>query len=116
MKFDIRSGWRLAARYALFSTVGLVLLANTFLTLNARAVTLTSQLAFVRSASAPLTGSLIVNTDIPTRISVHVDDGVETWTRHFFDYNTAHSIPMAGFRPDRTNVMTVTLWDKTHEA
>lgn len=115
MKFEMGRSWRFAARHTLFSAAGLFLLIKSLFALDATAAALTSPMSFAKSATAPLTGTLQVSTDIPTRVSVHVDDGVETWTRHFYDYDTAHSLPMAGFRADRTNLLTVTLWDKTHE-
>lgn len=105
--------WRLAARHKLFCAAGLIFLANALSTPKIAAASLTSSVTFTKSANAPLTGALAVNTDVPTRVSVSVDDGVETWQRNFFDYNVAHSLPMAGFRPDRTNQMTITLWEKS---
>jgi hypothetical protein len=43
---------------------------------------------------------------------VSVWDGTNTWQRNFVDYTNVHSTTLAGFKPSRTNAITVTLWDK----
>ena len=47
-----------------------------------------------------------------TRVSVSVDDGTEIWERRFYDYATVHSVPLLGFKPGRTNEITVTAYDR----
>jgi hypothetical protein len=114
MKQELERRRRFAGRRALASLVGFFLI-NTFLAPELLAAALTSPMVFNNSESAPLTGTLVVNTDVPTRVSVSVDDGVNSWQRPFFDYGLSHSLPMAGFRADRTNRLTVTLWEKSQE-
>jgi hypothetical protein len=41
-----------------------------------------------------------------------VDDGATTRERHFYDYGTTQSIPLLGFKPGRTNMITVTVRDR----
>jgi hypothetical protein len=53
-----------------------------------------------------------VATDDYSRISVSVNDGQETWMRNFYDYSLAHTVPVLGLRPSRTNVITVTTFDR----
>src|SRR4051812_47004210 len=76
------------------------------------AITIVSGPAFVKAAAAPLAGTLSVATDVPSRVSVSVTDGTETWTRNFFDYSLTHSLPLFGFKPGRDNEITVTVHDR----
>ena len=67
---------------------------------------------FTPATNAPLAGVLQLTTDDYTRVSVTVDDGTDAWTHRFYDYGTAHSLPLLGFKPGRTNQITVTVWDR----
>ncbi len=78
----------------------------------AQGVTILQGPAFTPSSQAPLAGTLALKTDVPSRVSVTVNDGVEPWQRNFFDYETSHSIILAGFKAHRTNVATVVVTDK----
>jgi len=71
---------------------------------------------FTKAPNAPLAGVLKLTTDIDTRVSVSVDDGSQTWAHDFFDFAKEHSIPLYGFRPSRTNSITVTLYDTQRNA
>lgn len=61
--------------------------------------------------AAPLAATLAVGTDSSTFVSISVNDGVETWNRNFFDYGTNHSEILLGFKPNRTNQITITVRD-----
>ena len=76
------------------------------------AITIVSGPGFVKATAAPLAGTLSVATDVPSRVSVSVTDGTETWTRNFFDYSLTHSLPLFGFKPGRDNEITVTVHDR----
>jgi len=78
----------------------------------AKAVTILSGPSFTEATNAPLAGTLQLTTDVPSRVSVSVNDAVETWERDFFDYGTNHSVPLYGFKPGLTNEITVTVWDR----
>ena len=41
-----------------------------------------------------------------------MNDGTNTWERNFLDYTNVHSTTLLGFKPGRTNVITVTVRDK----
>ena len=73
------------------------------------AVAIIESPSFAKADQAPLSGILSLTTDQPSRVSVGVDDGFTTWERDFYRWETAHSIPLHGFKPDRTNVITVTI-------
>jgi hypothetical protein len=76
------------------------------------AVTVLSGPFFTKTTNAPLAGVLQLTTDQDTRISVSVNDGTDVWERRFYDYTTAHSVPLLGFKPGRTNEITVTAYDR----
>ncbi len=81
-----------------------------------QAITISSGPAFMQAAPAPLAGTLQLTTDAASRVSVSVSDGVGTWKRDFYDYGTSHSVPLFGFKPGRTNNITVTVWDRFRNA
>jgi hypothetical protein len=83
--------------------------ATTFKT---AALTITSGPIFTPASNAPLAGVLQLGTDVPTRVSLSVWDGTNTWQRNFLDYTNVHTMTVLGFKPGRTNAMTVTVWDK----
>ncbi|MGO8675137.1 MAG: aryl-sulfate sulfotransferase [Limisphaerales bacterium] len=79
---------------------------------NAEALTILSGPSFTAASAAPLAGTLNLTTDVPSRVSVFVSDGMENWERDFYDYGTSHYVPLFGFKPARTNSITVTVWDR----
>ncbi|HLH53135.1 MAG TPA: aryl-sulfate sulfotransferase [Verrucomicrobiae bacterium] len=83
---------------------------------SAPAVTLLSAPSFTPSTNAPLAGLLRVTTDVDTRVSVSVADGITSWTRSFHDFGQDHSIILAGFKPNRTNQIQVTVIDRGQNA
>lgn len=80
------------------------------------ALTVLSGPSFSPAAVAPLAGVLALTTDTDSQVSVSVNDGIETWERNFFDYGTNHSLMLLGFKPGRTNEITVTVHDKYRNA
>jgi arylsulfate sulfotransferase len=82
----------------------------------AHAVAILSGPSFTPATNAPLAGLLELTTDEDSRVSVSLDDGTATWERRFYDYGTTHSVPLLGFKPGRTNVITVTVQDKFRNA
>ncbi|EEF58996.1 aryl-sulfate sulfotransferase [Pedosphaera parvula] len=77
-----------------------------------QALTIVSPPSFTSAVNAPLAGTLQLTTDQPSRISVSVNEGTNTWTKNFYDYSTVHSMPLLGFKANRTNVITVTVKDR----
>ncbi len=88
------------------------LLAGMELPFCSRALTITSGPFFIEAANAPLAGTLQLTTDQASRVSVSVSDGQGSWQRSFYDFATTHSVPLLGFKPGRTNQITVTLYDR----
>ncbi len=80
--------------------------------LYAHAVTILSGPTFTPATKAPLAGLLQLTTDADSRISVLVSDGTDYWQRDFYDYATTHSVPLLGFKPDQTNQILITVYDK----
>lgn len=79
---------------------------------SSQAITILSGPTFTPATNAPLAGALQLTTDTESRISVAIQDGEEPWTRDFYDFSTNHVIPLLGFKPGRTNTITVTVIDK----
>jgi len=82
------------------------------LSISCPGVTIQSGPVVTLSSNAPLAAVLRLTTDVNTRVSVFVDDGVSPWDRHFYSYETNHAIPLLGFKAGRTNMITVTLHDR----
>lgn len=83
-----------------------------YTTPDSEALALLSPPEFTRAPKAPLSGVLTVVTDEPSRVTVRVNDGMGEWERRFFQYDTHHSLPLHGFKPGRSNVITVTVHDR----
>jgi hypothetical protein len=80
------------------------------------AVTILSGPSFTPATNAPLAGVLQLTTDVNSRISVLVSDGTGIWEQDFYDYTTNHSETLLGFKPDQTNLIQVTIYDKDRNA
>ena len=78
----------------------------------ARALSFVSGPAFTPATNAPLAGSLELMTDVESRVGATIDDGESVRTLYFPAYATNHSIPLLGFKPSRTNAITVTVYDR----
>jgi len=79
-------------------------------------ITIVSGPTFTPATNAPLAGLLKLTTDVDSRLSVRVSDGANTWERDFYHFARIHSVPLLGFRPDRTNQIVVTVYDKYRNA
>lgn len=76
------------------------------------AVTILSGPSFTPATNAPLAGVLQLTTDVSSRVSVLVSDGTDFWERDFYDFTNSHSQVLLGFKPGRTNLIQVTVYDK----
>jgi hypothetical protein len=105
----VGSGW-ISVRRLISLSIFSAILASL---IPAHALTILSGPTFTAAgANAPLAGTLQLTTDVPSRISISVYDGTNTWSRKFYDYSTVHSLPLLGFKPQRSNSITVTVLDK----
>src|SRR6516165_10861071 len=80
------------------------------------AITILSGPTVSPATRAPLAGLLTLTTDVNSRISVLVDDGTDIWEKDFYDYTTNHSVPLLGFKPNQTNQILITVYDKDRNA
>ena len=104
-------------RSLLHKLVGIAALASICLVSPpARALMILSPPSFTSTTNAPLAGRLLVTTDVRSRVSVSVNDGTSTWTRDFLNYTNDHSEILAGFKPGRSNQITVTVRDSHQNA
>ncbi|RDJ93489.1 hypothetical protein B4Q13_21565, partial [Lacticaseibacillus rhamnosus] len=85
-------------------------------TVSSMGVTLLSDPVFTPSTNAVLAGTLRVSTDVPSRVSVAVSDGVDSWSRNFHDFGLTHTLTLAGFKPGRTNQIAVKVIDPAQNA
>jgi hypothetical protein len=90
----------------------LVLLSGFTSSIGVQALTISSGPVLTTSTNAPLAAALQLTTDDYSRVSVSVNDGQQTWQRDFYDYDTTHLVPLLGFKPNQTNVITVTVHDR----
>jgi arylsulfate sulfotransferase len=79
-------------------------------------VTILSGPSITPATNAPLACVLELTTDVPTRIGVSFTAGTNTWSRNFYDYSASHTVPLLGFKPARTNEITVTMYDRLRNA
>jgi arylsulfate sulfotransferase len=77
----------------------------------ASAVTILSGPTFTKSTNAPLAGTLRLSTDVPSRVSVFINDGGESWGRDFHTYGTNLAVPLYGFKAARSNAISVVVRD-----
>lgn len=80
------------------------------------AITILSGPFFTATTNAPLAGVLQLTTDVPSRLSVLVSNGTNTWERDFYSYATSNSVPLYGFEPGQTNRIQVTAYDADRNA
>jgi len=83
---------------------------------NAGAVTILTGPTFTPASSAPLAGLLRLTTDVSSRVSIQVNEGTNLWQRDFYNFTTNQSLPLLGFKPGRTNLIQVTVYDTRHNA
>jgi arylsulfate sulfotransferase len=81
-----------------------------------RAVTILTGPTFTPATNAPLAGLLRLTTDVDTRVKVVISEGTNACERNFYDFATTHSVPLLGFKPARTNLIQVTVYDKYRTA
>ncbi|MEX1000133.1 MAG: aryl-sulfate sulfotransferase [Thermodesulfobacteriota bacterium] len=63
------------------------------------------------NASTPLAGLLELQTSGLSRVSLTVSDGSDQWSKDFEEFNSAHSLAVLGFKPDRAHTVTVRVLD-----
>jgi arylsulfate sulfotransferase len=80
------------------------------------ALTIKSGTTFTPASVAPLAGVLHLTTDVDCRVSVAVTDGTNNWQRNFLVYSTNQNVTLLGFKPARSNFITVTVRDKHRNA
>jgi arylsulfate sulfotransferase len=81
------------------------------------ALTITSKPSFTPGTNAPLAGTLQLTTDVSSRVSISVNDGTtNVWQHNFYDYSTAHTNILLGFKSHRTNSITVIVHDQNGNA
>jgi len=84
---------------------------NTSSTTEENIVTRFPTLIMAPNASTPLAGLLELETSGLSRVSITVSDGIDQSTIDFEEFNSFHSLPVLGFKPDRAYLVTVRVLD-----
>ncbi|MFK8031725.1 MAG: aryl-sulfate sulfotransferase [Gammaproteobacteria bacterium] len=92
----------------------LVILAVVFASPLSIAIEFTQQpeLTMNPNGVTPLAGNIEVSTDVPTRATLNVTDGEETWAAEFDGFDTSHSIPVLGLKPEKTYYIRISVFDE----
>ena len=64
----------------------------------------------------PLAGVVELTTDLPTRITLTISDGSDSWVREFAEFQTEHYLPVLGLKPARSYSIEVVVTDQTDES
>ncbi len=115
----MRSSCRSSCRSSFGGSRGRLALATlslAILLLPTHALSFLKAPVFRSSTNAPLAGTLELSTDADSRVGVTIDDGFAVRTRFFGEYAVNHAIPLFGFKANRTNVITVTVYDRNRNA
>jgi arylsulfate sulfotransferase len=108
----MKTGKTLQKRLPRKNWLWLAAIVMTLLSSKLQALTIISDPDFTPSVKAPLAGVLTVQTDVNSFVSVSVNDGTNTWTHDFYDFGANHAETLLGFKPNRSNQITVTVRDQ----
>jgi arylsulfate sulfotransferase len=64
----------------------------------------------------PLAGVVQLTTDVPSRTRIAVSNGIDSWTREFAEFETEHSVPVLGLKPNSSYSVEVTIVDEVGES
>jgi len=64
------------------------------------------------SGNVPLAGVLSVTTNKAVTIDLNINDGTDSWTVEFYDFDLSHELMVLGLKPDRTHSITLTAVDE----
>lgn len=92
--------------------LGLVLAGILSAGLPAKAIHFTSVPQLTPASQAPLAAQLSLETDVPSRVSVSIQNGGQNWTHDFLTYSNLHNEILLGFTPGTSNVITVRATDQ----
>lgn len=74
-------------------------------------VTRLPTLIMAPNAGTPLAGLLELQTSDLSRVLLTVSDGSDEWSKDFEEFNSKHSLPVLGFKPDTAHTVTVRVLD-----
>lgn len=60
----------------------------------------------------PLAGVVEFATDTPTRVTLNISDGVDSWTREFAEYQSQHYLPVLGLKAGNTYSIGIVATDE----
>jgi arylsulfate sulfotransferase len=68
-------------------------------------------LAMNPNGVTPLAGVVTLTTDVPSRVSLAISDGTESWGVEFPELRLDHSVPVLGLKPSSAYTIEVTVTD-----
>jgi hypothetical protein len=60
----------------------------------------------------PLAGVVEFSTDLPSRVTLNISNGVDRWSREFTDYQTQHYLPVLGLKPSNSYSIEIVITDE----
>ena len=79
-------------------------------------VTLEPSLTMDPNGVTPLAGVVQLTTDIPTRATLTISNGSDSWVREFAEFQTEHYLPILGLKPDTSYSIEVIVTDQADES
>jgi arylsulfate sulfotransferase len=79
-------------------------------------VTLGPSLTMDPNGVTPLAGVVELTTDVPTRVTLTISDGSDSWVREFAEFQTEHYLPVLGLKPDNSYSIAVIVTDQADES
>lgn len=64
------------------------------------------------NGTTPLAGLIDLETDVPTRVTLTISDGVDTWSNKFKRFQTVHAVHVLRLKPDSSYILELTITDE----
>lgn len=68
------------------------------------------------NGATPLAGLIELETDVPTRVTLAISDGTDTWSNQFKKFQTVHAVHVLGLKPNSTYSLELTITDEGGES
>ena len=79
-------------------------------------VTLGPSLTMDPNGVTPLAGVVELTTDVPTRVTLTISDGSDSWVREFAAFQTEHYLPILGLKPDNSYSVEAIVTDQADDS
>ena len=79
-------------------------------------VTLGPSLTMDPNGVTPLAGVVQLTTDVPTRVTLTISNGSDSWITEFAEFQTDHYLPVLGLKPNNSYTIEVIVTDEVDES